>query len=141
MYRSFAQLSEGWTKNLVLLFRSSVRLAVLRLTEFALILGCVAVAVVTGLHGKWRPAVIAAIVAVVLYSFLLKRIRRAHFSWDANLLLPIGLPLFSYLLLRSKIAHERGEVSWKGRYYISIPLRAGARSCGEERYHVLAKRL
>ena len=41
MYRSFAQLREGWTKNLVLLFPSPVRLAVLRLTEFVLIVGSV----------------------------------------------------------------------------------------------------
>src|ERR1700719_1767793 len=37
MYRSFAQLREGWTKNLALLFPSPVRLALLRLTEFVLI--------------------------------------------------------------------------------------------------------
>jgi glycosyltransferase involved in cell wall biosynthesis len=117
MYRSFSQLREGWTKNLVLLFRSPVRLAVLRLNEFVLIMGGAAVAIVTGMHGKWRPAVIAAIVAVVLYGFLLKRIRRAHFSWDAHLLALIGLPLFSYLLLRSRIAYRSGTVSWKGRRY------------------------
>src|SRR5208337_1088913 len=55
MYRSFAQLREGWTKNLALLFRSPVRLAILRLTEFVLIVGSAAAAVVTGVHGKWRP--------------------------------------------------------------------------------------
>src|SRR5271167_1446404 len=79
MYRSFSQLREGWTKNLVLLFRSPVRLAALRLTEFVLILGSAVAALTTGLHGKLRPAVIAAIMAVVLYGFLLKRIQRAHF--------------------------------------------------------------
>ena len=45
MYRSFAQLKEGWTKNLALLFPSSGRLAVLRTTEFVLILGSASVAV------------------------------------------------------------------------------------------------
>jgi glycosyltransferase involved in cell wall biosynthesis len=117
MYRSFAQLKEGWTKNLVLLFASPVQLAVLRLTEFVLIVGSIAIAVATGLRGKWHPALMAAIVAVVLYVFLLKRIRRAHFSWDANFLALIGLPLFSYLLLRSRIAYRKGTVSWKGRRY------------------------
>ena len=30
MYRNFAQLREGWTKNLALLFPSPLRLALLR---------------------------------------------------------------------------------------------------------------
>jgi glycosyltransferase involved in cell wall biosynthesis len=118
MYRRFSQLREGWTKNLALLFPSPVRLAWLRLTEFVLIAGSAVVAVATGLHGKPYPSVIASVVAVVLYGFLLRRIRRAHFSWDANLLSLIGLPVFSYLLLRSKIAYRNGTVSWKGRRYV-----------------------
>jgi hypothetical protein len=117
MYRSFAQLREGWTKNLVLLFRSPVRLAILRLAEFVLIVGGGATAVATGLRGRWHPAAVAAILSVVLYGSLFKRIRRAHFSWDANVLALIGLPLFSYLLLQSRIAYEKGTVLWKGRYY------------------------
>jgi len=117
MYRSFAQLREGWTKNLLLLFRSLLRLAVLRLTEFVLIVSSAAVTVSAGLHARWRPAAAAGILTVVLYGFFLKRIRRAHFSWDANLLALIGLPVFSYLLVRSRIAYEKGAVSWKGRRY------------------------
>ena len=117
MYRSFAQLKEGWTKNLVLLFHSPVRLAILRLTEFVLIVASLATAVATGLRGKWHPAVIALIVATVLYGSFFKRIGRAHFSWDTNLLAVFGLPLFSYLLLRSRAAYQKGTVSWKGRRY------------------------
>jgi hypothetical protein len=51
----------------------------------------------------------------------LRRIARAHFSWSANALVLFGLPLFSYLLLRSKLSHQRGTVSWKGREYASEP--------------------
>jgi hypothetical protein len=118
MYRSFAQLREGWTKNLVLLFRSPVRLAVLRLTEFVLIAGGATATIATGLHGKWHPAGAAAILTLILGAFFLKRIRRAHFSWDANVLALVGLPLFSYLLLRSKMAYRNGTVTWKGRHYV-----------------------
>jgi cellulose synthase/poly-beta-1,6-N-acetylglucosamine synthase-like glycosyltransferase len=121
MYRSFAQLREGWTKNLVLLFRSPMRLAVLRLTEFVLIVGSAVVAVSAGLRDRRRPCVVAGILAVVLCGFLLNRIRRAHFSWDASLLALVGLPLFSYLLLRSRIAYAKGTVSWKGRQYAGDP--------------------
>lgn len=117
MYRSFAQLKEGWTKNLVLLFHSPVRLAILRLTEFVLIIASLSIAIASSLHGKWRPAVVALSVMLALYGFLFKRIRQAHFSWDANLLAVFGLPIFSYLLLRSRMAYQKGTVSWKGRRY------------------------
>ena len=117
MYRSFAQLREGWTKNLALLFRSPSRLAALRSIEFVLIIASFAIVVAATLRQHRTPATLAAILAVILYAFFLRRIRRAHFSWDANLLALFGLPLFSYLLLRSKIFHQRGNVSWKGRSY------------------------
>ena len=117
MYRSFAQLREGWTKNLALLFPSPVRLAVLRFTEFVLIVGGGVACLVTGLRGKWQPASIAALLAVTLSSFFIRRIRNAHFSWDADLLALVGLPIFSYLLLRSKMAFANGTVAWKGRHY------------------------
>jgi glycosyltransferase involved in cell wall biosynthesis len=117
MYRTFAQLREGWTKNLALLFRSPLRLAALRAVEFILILASLAIAIASALRGRERPAVAAAILCLILYSFFLRRIRRAHFSWDANILALFGLPLFSYLLLRSAQAHASGTVKWKDRKY------------------------
>ncbi len=117
MYRSFTQLREGWTKNLALLFPSPVRLAVLRALEFVLIVATFAITVASILRGHDRPAVVAAILAILLYAVFLTRIRRAHFSWDADILALFGLPLFSYLLLRSAKAHAQGSVPWKGRRY------------------------
>jgi hypothetical protein len=117
MYRSFAQLREGWTKNLALLFSSPFRLAVLRLLEFVLIAGSAVLAFVTLAEGRWRTAFLLGSLVIVLYVLLIQRIRRAHFPWDANLLSLLGLPLFSYLLLRSARAHKRGRVDWKGRQY------------------------
>jgi GT2 family glycosyltransferase len=117
MYRNFAQLREGWTKNLVLLFASPVRLAALRLTEFVLIVVSAALAGIAEAGGRRQVAIVMAMAAVVLYSLFLKRIRTAHFSWDASLLSLLGLPLFSYLLLRSKLAYREGVVTWKGRTY------------------------
>jgi glycosyltransferase involved in cell wall biosynthesis len=117
MYRTFGQLREGWTKNLALLFPSPFRLAVLRMLEFALIAASLATAATSTIRGHLRPAAVAGAMTLGLYFSLLARIRRAHFSWDANLLSFFGLPFFSYLLLRSKIFHQRGGVSWKGRTY------------------------
>jgi hypothetical protein len=125
MYRSFAQLREGWTKNLALLFPSPIRLALLRLAEFLLIAGGVAASLTATLQGHLKPAVAAAILAVAIYGFLLNRVRRAHFSWPANALSPGGLPLFAYLLLRSRLSHKKGSVRWKGRTYGSATDDAG----------------
>ena len=117
MYRSFAQLREGWTKNLALLFPAPARLAALRAIEFILIVASFAVSITTALRGHFQSAAAAGTLCVILYALFLTRIRRAHFSWDANLLALFGLPLFSYLLLRSARAHANGNVPWKGRTY------------------------
>jgi hypothetical protein len=117
MYRTLPQLVEGWTKNLVLLFPDSVRLACIRMLEFVMLAaGCIFC--LSAYVGEApRFAVMAAAFTSLLLIFILRRIRKAHFSWDANLLAILGLPLFSCLLLRSKLFHERGQVSWKGRIY------------------------
>jgi glycosyltransferase involved in cell wall biosynthesis len=117
MYRSFEQLREGWTKNLAILFPASSRLALLRLTEFALIVGGLTIAVITSLRGHFRPALIETILALTVYVLFLRRIQRAHFSWQANALSILGLPLFSYLLWRSRLSYMRRRVRWKGRTY------------------------
>jgi glycosyltransferase involved in cell wall biosynthesis len=117
MYRSFTQLREGWSKNLALLFRSPARLAAVRFTEFILIVNTAALALAAA--ASHRRGVSAALTAlcVVLLAFFFRRIRPAHFFWDANLLAIFGLPIFSYLLLRSRLSHKRNQVSWKGRSY------------------------
>jgi hypothetical protein len=117
MYRSFAQLREGWTKNLALLFPAPGRLAALRLLEFFLIAGCAKLAVLSALFGREAAAGLFAVVGLALYGLFLLRIRRAHFSGSSNVLALIGLPIFSYLLLRSRRAHRHGSVAWKGRTY------------------------
>ena len=126
MYRSFAQLREGWTKNLTLLFPTAARLAVLRLTEFILIVSGLGTAIALSLRGHIQPGGAAALLALSVYGLFLRRIRRAHFPWGANVLSLLGLPLFSYLLFRSQLAHRKGSVSWKGRTYGGIANRVVA---------------
>ena len=99
MYRNWAQLREGWTKNLALLFPHPVRRA-LRLTSW------------------WLLAWITLPVPILGFG-LFSRIERAHFHWRNTLLAALfGVPVFSYLLFRSRQAHARGAVSWKGRTYL-----------------------
>jgi glycosyltransferase involved in cell wall biosynthesis len=128
MYRNFSQLREGWTKNLVLLFPSPLRLATLRLTEFFLIVGSATIAVAAISRGNYRPGSLAAILAVIVVTTFFRRIRKAHFSWKSNALALFGLPIFSYLLLRSRRAYKKGTVVWKGRTYASMHGRSEAQA-------------
>jgi hypothetical protein len=117
MYRSFAQLREGWTKNLALLFHQPLRLAILRGAEFVLIAGGAAAAVVAAVRAEAVTAAVAGAVAAGFWLLFLRRIRRAHFAWDANLLALPGLPVFVSLLRASALSHKQGSVTWKGRTY------------------------
>jgi glycosyltransferase involved in cell wall biosynthesis len=113
MYRNWAYLREGWTKNLALLFphpewRAAQSMFLWFLTWAALI---VAASGAASGHFMW-------IAFAVLWLFAYRRIRRTHFTPANNLIgIAFGLPMFAYLLLRSKKAHASGQVSWKGRAY------------------------
>ena len=113
MYSGFAQLREGWTKNLILLFPEAVLLAVARALEFLFTIASLAVGVLVTVHGVTVYTFLYLILPVVTYN----RIATAHFSRASTVLGLFGLPVFSYLLVRSKLRHARGNVSWKGRSY------------------------
>ncbi len=113
MYRNWEQLREGWTKNLALLFPNPERLAVQSLFLWLVAWAALGVGVV-GAESRHFPWIAFAGIWLLLY----RRIRTAHFSPANNLIaIACGLPAFAYLLLRSKKAHENGQVSWKGRAY------------------------
>ena len=115
MYRTFAQLREGWTKNLALLFADPVQRAIRRAAEFGLLVGS---ATATMLAFTTRAAAPESLAVFALaWTFFLRRILRAHFSWQPTALSIFGLPFFSWLLMRSKSKYTSGEVSWKGRVY------------------------
>jgi glycosyltransferase involved in cell wall biosynthesis len=102
MYRNFAQLREGWTKNLALLFPNPNRLAIKTLLLWVVPWGS------TVLQGILRSS----------FLYLTWRLKRARFTDKMTFLGALcGMPMFSYLLLRSKRAHHRGKVGWKGRAY------------------------
>ena len=117
MYRSFAQMWEGWTKNLALLFPHPRRLALRSLLEFVVFVSCAAFAVVNWASNGIGPAFIATVPLIAFVVPFENRIRRAHFDWFSNVLAIFGLPLFAILLLKSEAAHKRGLVRWKGRKY------------------------
>jgi len=121
MYRSFAALWEGWTKNLVLLFPHPLLLAGLRGLEFLAIVALAVSSAILAVNKSGTAAVWMGGAAVLLWGLFLFRIRRAHFSWGANLLSLFGLPFFASLLIRSWLhSRVRGAVTWKGRKYSNI---------------------
>lgn len=118
MYRNWAQLRAGWTKNLFLLFPHVEFLAVQSLVLWLvawLSLG-VAVSGAVTLHFVW---ILPAALWLLIFCFLIyRRIRAARFTIVNSLTAMLfGPPMFAYLLLRSRKAHADGQVSWKGRIY------------------------
>ena len=115
MYRNFRQLREGWTKNLALLFPQPGWLAAKLLLLWSAVWSMF-FWVSIGFVGHGRPWWALALILGPMY--LAMRLWRANFGWDMEVLAAIfGMPMFAYLLLRSKRAHKRGIVLWKDRAY------------------------
>jgi glycosyltransferase involved in cell wall biosynthesis len=111
MYRNFRQLREGWTKNLALLFPNPGWLAVKTLILWAIPWAALALRAVAK-RWWWDTVLVAALMYVTT------RLRRANFDLAMEVLGALfGMPMFAYLLLRSKRAHAQGKVGWKGRIY------------------------
>jgi len=118
MYRSFRAMWEGWTKNLALLFRHPMRLAIVRGSEFLAIAASLAAGFLLLFLGDHRDALFSLMFAALAYANFLSRVQQAHFPWKANLMAFIGLPFFTSLLVRSHLhSNVRGELTWKGRTY------------------------
>lgn len=134
MYRNFRQLREGWTKNLALLFPKPGGLAVQLFGLFVMI-AITGIFVFKALLSGHLPDIWplwlwpnwslkrglgfpsgAAFALLVWHLF--SQVRRANFPWRAIVPAFVGLPVVAYLLLRSKLAHRAGKVSWKGRTYV-----------------------
>lgn len=117
MYSGWADMREGWTKNLALLFPQAKTLAAKRGVEFLVIVAAVLSAMILAIFAAWVAAAVCLAVGVLMLGNALVRLRRAHFSWGVSLLGLVGTPLFSWLLLKSAEAHASKTVLWKGRGY------------------------
>ncbi len=113
MYRNFAQLCEGWSKNLALLFPRpgllSLGLLILWALPWTLFSLCLSGGLVSW---WWSPLALGLLGGIAMW------VSRANFTTDMTILASVfGAPMFSYLLLRSKRMHGKGSVAWKGRMY------------------------
>jgi hypothetical protein len=117
MYSDGPRMREGWTKNLALLFADSEALARRRETEFLASVGGFAVAALAIGCGERKVAASVAALAGMTMAMTYRRAWRARAGALSTALAPLGLPIFSYLLRRSRVFHSQGRVIWKGRNY------------------------
>ncbi len=129
MYRSWAQMKEGWTKNVALLFYPASSIACLRLSEIVFVAVTLAqsASLLTLKIGGFRGfasmplggCLMPALLAMFTWIIVLIRIRKAHFPLSSSLLSIFGLPVFAYLLLESAKLRNLGNIGWRGRQYKS----------------------
>jgi len=128
MYRSFAAMCEGWTKNLALLFGNAPMLAGTRLLQLGVLVGVPALiwflwwlrtrnpGTSTGVLGT--PMATAALVLVWIRALwgLYGRVARSNFPFRDWVLAPLGIPLYAVLLWRSWFrVTVLKQVVWKVR--------------------------
>ena len=125
MYRTTAQMIEGWTKNLALLFDNALATAMWRALDLVLLVGLPVLAADLwsarfGAHGlEWLGAgwVLLLLWARTLFRFY-GRAAKSNFPFVDCAISPLGLPLYVFLLYRSWFTHRvLKQVSWKGRTY------------------------
>ncbi|HEY1984387.1 MAG TPA: glycosyltransferase family 2 protein [Terracidiphilus sp.] len=125
MYRSTANMIEGWTKNLALLFDNALSLAVWRALDIVLLIGLPILAIELwnahfSAHSlEWLGAgwILAILWVRNLFRFY-ARVAKSNFPFMDCALAPLGLPLFVILLYRSWFQHKIfKQVRWKGRTY------------------------
>ena len=125
MYRTTAQMIEGWTKNLALLFDNALATAMWRALDLVLLVGLPVLAADLwsarfGAHGlEWLGAgwVLLLLWARTLFRFY-GRVAKSNFPFVDCAISPLGLPMYVFLLYRSWFTHRvLKQVSWKGRTY------------------------
>jgi glycosyltransferase involved in cell wall biosynthesis len=117
MYRTTAEMIEGWRKNLALLFPRPIYLAAWRVLDVLLFFGLPGLAVGMDWLQPWQRGVIWLIWLRTLWRFY-SRVARSHFPASDVVVSILGVPLFIYLLVRSVVDHRVNKsVRWKGRTY------------------------
>jgi glycosyltransferase involved in cell wall biosynthesis len=119
MYRTTAEMVEGWTKNLALLFPSPVALALWRVLDMLLFFGLPVLAFVVPPKIPYQGVVFLLLWVRTCFRFY-NRGLRSNFPIADVAISILGIPLFVYLLVRSVVHHRIYKaVAWKGRSYKS----------------------
>lgn len=113
MYASFADMVEGWTKNLALLFPKPLLLAAMMALQFLLFFGLPLLAALWPGLIEWQRLSILAVWLRTTWGFY-RRVARSNFPAADIALSILGVPIFCFLLVRSATSRT---VAWKGRDY------------------------
>ncbi|MGH9406025.1 MAG: glycosyltransferase [Terriglobia bacterium] len=128
MYRRFADMWCGWTKNLYLLYgcasgrlgKAAARFVLFGFLPFAL-LALFSALLILDAGGRIQfgvPAIACGLAAGASASRYNRSIERLGFSGALAIYLPAGALLAAFLLLSSLWAYRRrGQIKWKGRVY------------------------
>jgi len=117
MYRTTAEMVEGWSKNLAPLFPSPIALALWRILDVLLFFGLPALALGLYWLQPWQRWVILLLWVRTLWRFY-SRVARSSFPARDVAISIVGVPLFVFLLFRSVVQHRfTKSVVWKGRSY------------------------
>ena len=117
MYAGVADMMQGWTKNLALLFGNTLFLAAGTLLNFLLLLGLPLLPWLIASLQFWQMLAIGLLWLRVLLRYF-SRVGRSHAPFVDRILSVFALPLFAFLLVRSwqKVTIAK-SVTWKGREY------------------------
>ncbi len=121
MYRTTSSMIEGWTKNLALLFTQPIPMALIALLVFLLAIGLPIMATTDLFLVSWQRGVLWVVWVRGIWGFL-ARVSKSNFPIPDRILALFGIPLFSFLLVRSYIqVRVLKKVEWKGRTYSTKP--------------------
>jgi cellulose synthase/poly-beta-1,6-N-acetylglucosamine synthase-like glycosyltransferase len=121
MYRTTADMIEGWTKNLALLMPQPIGLALWRILDLVLLIGLPILAFTFPIHVPAQRMIFLLLWARTLWRFY-SRSARSNFPAVDVALSALGIPMFVYLLIRSFVHHRFNKfVAWKGRSYSTTP--------------------
>jgi GT2 family glycosyltransferase len=117
MYGTSAEMVEGWTKNLALLFPKPLLLAGMMALQFLLFFGLPLLAVLKPGLVDWQRLAILVVWLRTTWGFY-RRVARSNFPAADVAVSIVGVPVFCWLLVRSYVRHTVNKtVDWKGRSY------------------------
>ena len=113
MYATTAEMVEGWTKNLALLFPRPLLLAAMMALQFVLFFGLPVMAIAWPGLVYWQQLAILVVWLRTTWGFYRRVVRSGFPSVDVAFSI-LGVPMFCWLLVRSWMSRT---VQWKGRQY------------------------